>query len=161
MQSPAIPEGPTACARELWLDRLPVGPAGSLSGVTKAQLHELVDALPAESLDAAAILLRRAQDPVIAQLDAAEFEDEPVTAEDRAAIGDARQEPPISWARRRRNSLTEESWRIEIRPAALKSLKRLSRSDRDRTAAAIDRLPDGDIRQLRGVQHTWRLRVGN
>lgn len=51
--------------------------------------------------------------------------------------------------------------RVEIRPAALKSLKRLSRPDRERIAAAIDRLPEGDVRKLRGVQQTWRLRVGD
>jgi hypothetical protein len=71
---------------------------GSLSDVTKAELHVLVDALPDESLDAAAILLRRAQDPVIAQLDAVEFDDEPITAQDRAALDAAREEPSIPWA---------------------------------------------------------------
>jgi mRNA interferase RelE/StbE len=40
-------------------------------------------------------------------------------------------------------------------------MKRLSRPDRDRIAAAIDRLPEGDVRKLRGVQNTWRLRVGD
>lgn len=66
--------------------------------VTKAELHELVDALPEESLDAAAVLLRRARDPVLAQLDAVEFDDEPVTDEDRAAIDAARADPPIPWS---------------------------------------------------------------
>ena len=65
--------------------------------VTKAELHDLVDALPDESLDAAAILLRRAQDPDLARLEAVEFDDEPVTAEDQAAIESAREEPSISW----------------------------------------------------------------
>jgi hypothetical protein len=45
--------------------------AATVPRVTKAELYELVDALPEESLPAAAILLRRAQDPVIAKLDAA------------------------------------------------------------------------------------------
>jgi hypothetical protein len=71
--------------------------AGSLSSVTKAELHELVDALPEGSLDSAAILLRRAQDPVLARLDAVEFDDEPFTAEDRAAIDAAGSEPSIPW----------------------------------------------------------------
>jgi hypothetical protein len=44
--------------------------------MTKTELYELVDALPEESLPAAAILLRRAQDPVIAKLDAAPYDDE-------------------------------------------------------------------------------------
>jgi hypothetical protein len=69
-----------------------------LFGVTKAELHELVDALPEASLDAAAILLRRAQDPAVARLDALEYDDEPVTDEDRAAIKAAQSEPSISWA---------------------------------------------------------------
>jgi mRNA interferase RelE/StbE len=37
----------------------------------------------------------------------------------------------------------------------------LSRPDRERIAKAIDRLPEGDVRKLRGVQRTWRLRVGD
>jgi hypothetical protein len=65
--------------------------------VTKGELHELVDALPDESLDAAGILLRRAQDPVVAQLDAAPYDDEPYTAADRAAAGAALREPAIPW----------------------------------------------------------------
>lgn len=44
--------------------------------MTRTELHRLVDALPDESLPAAAILLRRAQDPVAAKLDAAPYEDE-------------------------------------------------------------------------------------
>ena len=66
--------------------------------VTKAELHELVDALPDESLDAAAILLTRAQDPLVARLEAAEFDDEPLTDNDRAAIKAARAEPAVPWA---------------------------------------------------------------
>jgi mRNA interferase RelE/StbE len=52
-------------------------------------------------------------------------------------------------------------WRIEVRPVAVKSLKRLSRTDRRRILEAIDLLPDGDVRKLRGVEAVWRLRVGN
>lgn len=66
--------------------------------MTKAELHELVDALPDESLDAAAILLRRAQDPLLARLEAVEFDDEPLTDDDREAIAAARAEPAIPWA---------------------------------------------------------------
>jgi hypothetical protein len=66
--------------------------------MTKAELHDLVEALPEESLDAAAILLRRAQDPVIAKLDAAPFDDEPVTSADDDAIRDAVREPGRSWS---------------------------------------------------------------
>lgn len=65
--------------------------------VTKAELHELVDALPEASLDAAAVLLKRAQDPVLARLDAVDFDDEPLTAEDREALETARTEPALGW----------------------------------------------------------------
>jgi hypothetical protein len=61
--------------------------------VTKAELHNLVDALPDESLPAAAILLRRAQDPVVAKLDAAPYDDdEDLTDEDLRAVKEARSE---------------------------------------------------------------------
>lgn len=66
--------------------------------MTKTELHELVDALPDESLPAAAILLRRAQDPVIAKLDAAPYDDEELSEDDLEAIRQARSEPGISWS---------------------------------------------------------------
>lgn len=50
---------------------------------------------------------------------------------------------------------------MRIRPAALKALSRLSRPDRDRVRAAIDRLPEGDVRPLAGLPGEWRLRVGD
>lgn len=59
----------------------------------KTELHKLVDALPDESLPAAAILLRRAQDPVAAKLDAAPYDDE-----DFRAVKEARSEAGISWS---------------------------------------------------------------
>jgi hypothetical protein len=66
--------------------------------VTKSELHELVDALPDESLPAAAILLRRAQDSVIAKLDAApDDDDEEVSEEDLWAVRQARSEPGVPW----------------------------------------------------------------
>jgi hypothetical protein len=37
-----------------------------------------------------------------------------------------------------------EGWRIEIRPVALKSLRKLSRNDRERIRIAIGQLPDRD-----------------
>jgi mRNA interferase RelE/StbE len=42
----------------------------------------------------------------------------------------------------------------------LKSLRRLGRRDRERISEAIDRLPDGDVKLLRGPERLWRLRVG-
>jgi len=65
--------------------------------MTKTELHELVDALPDESLPAAAILLRRAQDPVVAKLDAAPYDDEELTDDDLQAVRDARNEPAVPW----------------------------------------------------------------
>jgi hypothetical protein len=66
--------------------------------MTKTELHRLVDALPDESLPAAAILLRRAQDPVAAKLDAAPFDDEELTDQDLRAIKEARSESAVSWS---------------------------------------------------------------
>jgi hypothetical protein len=65
--------------------------------MTKTELHRLVDALPDESLPAAAILLRRAQDPATAKLEAAPFDDEELTDEDLRAVRQARTEPGIAW----------------------------------------------------------------
>jgi hypothetical protein len=66
--------------------------------MTKAELHDLVDTLPDESLDAAGILLRRAQDPVLARLDAAPYDDEPYGEDDRAAVEEALREPGVPWS---------------------------------------------------------------
>jgi hypothetical protein len=66
--------------------------------VTKTELHKLVDALPDESLPAAAILLQRAQDPVAAKLDAAPYDGEELADEDLRAVEEARSEPGISWS---------------------------------------------------------------
>lgn len=65
--------------------------------MTKTELHRLVDALPDESLASAAMLLRRAQDPVAAKLDAAPYDDEPLTEGDLSAVRDARGEPGVAW----------------------------------------------------------------
>jgi hypothetical protein len=53
--------------------------------MTRANLHRLVDELPDESVDAAEVLLIRAKDPMLAALEAAPFDDEPYTGEDRTA----------------------------------------------------------------------------
>jgi mRNA interferase RelE/StbE len=42
----------------------------------------------------------------------------------------------------------------------LKSLRRLGRRDRERIRTAINALPDGDVKLLRGAERLWRLRVG-
>lgn len=66
--------------------------------MTKTELHRLVDALPDESLEAAAVLLRRAQDPVAADLDAAPDDDEEFTNDDRTAIREGLSEPGVPWS---------------------------------------------------------------
>jgi mRNA interferase RelE/StbE len=49
---------------------------------------------------------------------------------------------------------------VEYRSAAAKALGKLSRPDRDRILAAINRLPAGDVRVLLGSRGLLRLRVG-
>lgn len=66
--------------------------------MTKTELHKLVDALPEESFEPVAELLRRAQDPVVAKLDAAPEDDEGLGEEDRRAILEARREPGVEWS---------------------------------------------------------------
>jgi hypothetical protein len=63
--------------------------------MTRAELHRIVDELPDESLDAAATLLERARDPMLAALEAAPFDDEPVTPDVQAAV-------EVGWAAYRR-----------------------------------------------------------
>lgn len=57
--------------------------------MTRAELHRLVDALPEASLEPAAVLLERAQDPVVARLEAAPWDDEPTTPEEEAEVAEA------------------------------------------------------------------------
>lgn len=66
--------------------------------MTRTDLHRLVDALPDESLLAVAILLRRAQDPVAAKLDAAPYDHEELADEDLRAVKEARSEPGVPWS---------------------------------------------------------------
>ena len=51
-------------------------------------------------------------------------------------------------------------WRVVVDHNALKSLRRLSRPDRERIVRAIDQLPSGDVRPLQGEPGMWPLRVG-
>lgn len=53
--------------------------------MTRADLHRLVDELPDESVDTAGILLASVKDPMLAALEAAPYDDEPYTDDDRAA----------------------------------------------------------------------------
>jgi len=66
--------------------------------MTKTELHRLIDELPKESWDAVASLLRRAQDPVVAQLDAAPYDDEELTETDLRMVREAGSEPGVAWS---------------------------------------------------------------
>lgn len=59
--------------------------------MTKAELHRLIDALPGESVDPVGRWLERVvDDPTIAVLDGAPWDDEPSTPEEEAAVAEAR-----------------------------------------------------------------------
>jgi hypothetical protein len=59
--------------------------------MTKADLHRLVDALPTESVDAVGRWLERVtEDPMIAVLDAAPWDDEPSAPDEESALREAR-----------------------------------------------------------------------
>lgn len=80
--------------------------------MTRAELHRLVDELPEESVDAAGVLLTRAKDPLVATLEAAPFDDEPYTGEDREASDDG-------WAAYRRGeAINVAELRAESEPEA-------------------------------------------
>lgn len=69
--------------------------------MTRAELHQLIDELPEESIPAAKAALERAlRDPVMAILDAAPVDDEPLTEEELAAVEAARREADeVGWIR--------------------------------------------------------------
>lgn len=50
---------------------------------------------------------------------------------------------------------------FDLRPMPAKSLRRLSRPDRERILAAIERLPAGDVKALTGRPGDYRLCVGD
>lgn len=64
--------------------------------MTRADLHRLVDELPNESIDSAAVVLDRIRDPFWGALLSSPPDDEPFTAEERAAVEAARRQPGIS-----------------------------------------------------------------
>lgn len=51
--------------------------------------------------------------------------------------------------------------RLQITKSAEKSIKRLDTSTRARVIEGIRKLPDGDIRKLKGYENDYRLRIGN
>ncbi len=65
--------------------------------MSKTELHRLIDELP-EASWAAAVLLRRAQDPVVAKLDAVPYDDEELSEEELRAVREAQWEPGVPWS---------------------------------------------------------------
>jgi len=64
--------------------------------VTKAELHRIVDELPDASVDVAGELLRRAaEEPELARLLVAPWDDEPISEDEQAAVREALKEPGI------------------------------------------------------------------
>ena len=60
---------------------------------TREKLHQLVDELPEEELDAALkVIESRADDPLIRRLDEVPLEDEEISPEEEAAVQEARDE---------------------------------------------------------------------
>jgi hypothetical protein len=57
----------------------------------REELHRLIDQLPEAAVGPVVWLLRHVQDPMIAVLDVAPEDDEPLTPEDEAAIAQARE----------------------------------------------------------------------
>ena len=64
--------------------------------MTRADLHRLVDELPEESIDSAAVVLDRVRDPFWGALLASPPDDEPFTTEERSGVEAARRQPGIS-----------------------------------------------------------------
>jgi hypothetical protein len=77
--------------------------------MTRVDLHRLVDELPEASLEPAAVLLERARDPAIARLEAAPWDDEPFTDEERRAVHEALVDPrpSIPWEEAKRELLAD------------------------------------------------------
>jgi hypothetical protein len=77
--------------------------------MTRADLHRLVDELPEASLEPAAVLLERAKDPAEARLEAASWDDEPFTEEERRAVDEALSDPSrsVPWDEAKRELLAD------------------------------------------------------
>jgi hypothetical protein len=71
-----------------------VSSGATIGGVTvREKLHQLVDELPEEELDAALLAIEsRADDPLIRRLENVATEDEEISAEEEAAVQEARDE---------------------------------------------------------------------
>lgn len=53
------------------------------------------------------------------------------------------------------------TYKIKIRPKALKFIEKQDKVQRTRIYKAIYNLPNGDIKKLVGCRNEYRLRVGN
>ncbi len=51
--------------------------------------------------------------------------------------------------------------KIEYSRAAVKSINNLDKQTKKRVKASIEKIPDGDIKPLRGSKGSYRLRVGS
>ena len=49
---------------------------------------------------------------------------------------------------------------IQYAKAAVKAIQSMERTTKQRIKSAIERIPDGDIRPLKGSHGSYRLRVG-
>ena len=114
-------------------------------GMTKADLHRLIDELAPESVDAVGRWLERvADDPMIAVLDAAPWDDEPSTPEEEAAVAEARE--AIAELRKvyeaklaEREILYHSSLGKTAEPEARETLEQEYRRDRERLTSERDR----------------------
>jgi hypothetical protein len=90
----------------------------------------------------------------VAKLDAAPHDDEELSEEELDSLREGRREPAVPWSKAEAelDSADAGGWRIEIRPVALKSLRRCSRPDRERIRSAIGALPERDVMRLRGPE---------
>lgn len=51
--------------------------------------------------------------------------------------------------------------KIIITKSAKKAMKKMDKATRNRMIAAVNRIPAGDIKRLRGYEDNFRLRVGD
>ena len=112
--------------------------------MTKADLHNLVDELPDNSIEVAADLLRRAAaDPETAHLLLDPWDDEPLSREeiaDHRAGLEAVERGEGGTGKRPSGGCSPPAelplWRVVVVPCALKQPRRLSRHDRSRISSA-------------------------
>ncbi len=50
---------------------------------------------------------------------------------------------------------------VSFSKAAVKAINAMESAEKKRIKAAVDKIPDGDIKPLRGTKGSYRLRVGD